>query len=166
MQWSGNCPRVSACLDITEWRRGRYTEEWAPFQGVRLTLFQPFLPCGNAGLNLLVLMYFFLRETWSLDFYLKTPKFQMLAQNLKTDCIYMFCIRIWSEGHQFETSDFELCLKIFNLRTCLCVFVCLCMCLCCCCNKYLVETEKKKELSHTVRRVLKHWGELDTLYKK
>ena len=68
----------------------------------------------------------------------------------------MFCISIWPEGHQFETSDFELCLKILNLRTCLCVFVCLCMCLCCCRNKYLVETEKKKELSHTVKRVLNH----------
>ena len=87
---------------------------------------------------------------------MKTPKFQMLAQNLQTDYIYMFFLNIWPESHQFETSDFELCLKIFNLRTCLCVFVCLCMCLCYCCNNHLVETEKKKELSHTMRRVLKH----------
>jgi len=124
------------------------------FKGVRLTLSSQ-RTCGDAGPSSLVLMYFFFKRSLKSRFLFENSKIPNVGSKFK-DRLYMFSLNIWPESHQFETSDFELCLKIFNLRTCLCVFVCLCMCLCCCCNNYLVETEKKKELSHTMRRVLKH----------
>lgn len=68
---NGSILDVSVCVDITEWRRGWQTEEHAPSQGGELTQLKPIINLWECSPNFASFSSF-LREAWSLDFYVKT----------------------------------------------------------------------------------------------
>lgn len=132
MQWSGNCPRVSAYLDITEWRRGAVNwGEGSISRGWGWLCSSPLLPVWECRPKFASSYVFFKRSLKSRFLFEKTPKFQMLAQNLKTeDYIYMFCINIWPESHQFKPLTLSCVWKYLTLGhvyVCLSVYACVCV---------------------------------------
>lgn len=128
------------------------------FKGMRPTQFQPFVAIRQCRPNF-VSVSGFLREAWSLYFFMKTPEFEMLAHDLKIDklSVSSACISAQSRATLIGNLSFWLyCvwayLSLGHMYVCSCVCVWI---VCCHHNNYLVGTEEKEEVSYAVGRVFK-----------